>query len=163
MDAPGHPPRSEDDDNALVAELGRLFATIDPVPEPVQIAARVAIDWRTLDAELAALVHDSIVDEPALALRGDAGPRALTFEAPELTIEIETERERDGAGETLRLIGQLVPPQAAQIAVSNGGDLVSANADERGRFQAPGLSAGSLRLRCLLGDDRLVETDWLTI
>lgn len=169
MNAPAHPSRNEDDDDALVAELGRLFATLDPVPEQVQVAARVAIEWRTLDTELAALVHDSMVDEPALALRGDAGPRALTFEAPGLTIEIETERERDGAGagagagETLRLIGQLVPPQAAQIAVSNGDDLVSANADERGRFQAPGLSAGSLRLRCRLGDDRLVETDWLTI
>lgn len=162
MNAPGHPPRNEDDD-ALVAELGRLFATVDPVPEQVQIAARVAIEWRTLDAELAALVHDSMVDQPALALRGAAGPRALTFEAPDFTIEIETERESDGAGETLRLIGQLVPPQAAQIAVSNGDELVSANADERGRFQAPGLSAGSLRLRCRLGDDRLVETDWLTI
>ncbi len=163
MNAPGQPPRSNDDDDALVAELGRLFATVDPIPEPVQIAARVAIEWRTLDAELAALVHDSMVDEPALALRGDAGPRALTFEAPDLTIEIETERERDGAGETLRLIGQLVPPQAAQIAVRNGDELLATSADARGRFRAPGLSAGSLRLRCRLGDDRLVETDWLTI
>lgn len=162
MDAPRHPPHTNDDD-ALVAELGRLFATIDPIPERVQIAARVAIEWRTLDAELAALVHDSMVDEPALALRGDGGPRALTFEAPELTIEIETEREQDGAGETLRLVGQLVPPQAAQIAVRNGDDLVATNADERGRFSAPGLSAGTLCLRCRLGDDRLVETDWLTI
>ncbi len=163
MDAPRPPARSDDDDDALVAELARLFATIDPIPEPVQIAARVAIEWRTLDAELAALVHDSKVDEPALALRGDAGPRALTFEAPELTIEIETEHDSDGAGEALRLIGQLVPPQSAQIAVSNGGELVATNADERGRFHAPGLSAGSLRLRCRLGDNRLIETDWLTI
>lgn len=159
MNAPGQPPRNDDD--ALAAELGRLLAIVDPVPEPVQIAARVAIEWRTLDAELAALVHDSMVDEPALALRGDAGPRALTFEAPDLTIEIET--ERDGAGETLRLIGQLVPPQAAQIAVRNGDELLATSADARGRFRAPGLSAGSLRLRCRLGDDRLVETDWLTI
>lgn len=161
MDAPRNPQRADDD--ALAAALGRLFATIDPVPEPVRIAARVAIEWRTLDAELAALVHDSTVDEPVLALRGDAGPRALTFEAHDLTIEIETEREHAGAGATLRLVGQLVPPQAAQIALCVGDDVHATNADERGRFRAPGLSAGSLRLRCLLGDDRLVETDWLTI
>jgi hypothetical protein len=161
--APRHQPSRKDDDNLLVAELGRLFATLDPVPESVQIAARVAIEWRTLDAELAALVHDSTIDEPALGLRGDGGPRALTFEAPDLTIEIETEQEQDGAGDTMRLVGQLVPPQAAQIAVRNGDDLVTTSADERGRFSAPGLSAGSLRLRCRLNDDRLVETDWLTI
>lgn len=153
----------EDDDTPLVAELGRLFATVDPVPESVQIAARVAIEWRTLDAELAALVHDSTVDEPALALRGGAGPRALTFEAPDLTIEIETEPEHGGAGDTLRLVGQIVPPQTAQIAVCNGEDLLATSADERGRFSAPGLSAGALRLRCRLYDERLVETDWLTI
>jgi hypothetical protein len=163
MERASTPPPTDPDDDALVADLRRLLAIVDPVPEPARIAARVAIEWRTLESELAALVHDSTVDEPVLAVRGDAGPRSLTFEAPELTIEIETETEHTDAGESLRLVGQLIPPQTAQIAVRNGGGLVVTSADDRGRFDASGLSPGELSLRCRLADARLVETASLTI
>lgn len=153
------------DDDALLAELRRVVAAVDPIPGPVRIAARAALDWRTLDAELAALVHDSTVDEQALAVRGSAGPRALTFEARELEIEIEAEPQGDGT--TLRLAGQLVPPQTAQIAIGTGGGLVLTRADERGRFAADGVAPGPLRLRCWLDrapdGGRLVETAWLSI
>jgi hypothetical protein len=152
------------DDDFLIDELRRMFAALDPVPEPVQIAARAAIEWSTIDAELAALVSDSIVDEPLLAVRGVAEPRMLTFEAPDLTIELEAEPAGDN---TLRLVGQLVPPQAAQIAVRHGDELVATRADARGRFVAGGIEAGPISLRCRLdgetGSSRLVETAWLSI
>jgi hypothetical protein len=151
------------DDDALLADLRRMLGAADPVPEHVQIATRVAIEWRTLEAELATLIHDSIVDESALAVRGDAGPRSLTFEAPELTIEIEAEIQSGGTGDSIRIAGQLVPPQPAHIAVHNGDALVSIRADARGRFGAAGLVPGPLRLRCRLADARLVETATLTI
>jgi hypothetical protein len=155
---------SASDDDLLLDELRRVFAAIDPVPEPVQIAARAAIEWRTIDAELATLVSDSIVDEPMLAVRGGGEPRLLTFEAPELTIELEAEPAGD---ETLRLVGQLVPPQPAQIAVRHGDELIATSADERGRFVAGGVGPGPVSLRCLLGGEagegRLVETAWLSI
>ncbi|MEY2440629.1 MAG: hypothetical protein QOJ46_55 [bacterium] len=152
------------DDDILIDELRRVFAAIDPIPEPMQIAARAAIEWRMIDAELAALVSDSVVDEPALAVRGSGEPRMLTFEAPGLTIELEAEHAGD---ETLRLVGQLVPPQTAQIAVRHGDDLAATHADERGRFVAGGVSQGPVSLRCRLdgetGEGRLVETAWLSI
>jgi hypothetical protein len=152
------------DDDILLDELRRVFAAIDPIPEPVQIAARAAIEWRTIDAELAALVSDSIVDEPELAVRGTATPRLLTFEARDLTIEVEAEPAGD---ETLRLVGQIVPPQTAQIAVRYGHELVATWADERGRFIAGGVDPGWVSLRCHLGGEsgegRLVETAWLSI
>jgi hypothetical protein len=155
---------SASDDDLLLDELRRVFAAIDPIPESVQVAARAAIEWRTIDAELAALVSDSIVDEPALAVRGTTEPRMLTFETPDLTIELEAEPLGD---ETLRLVGQLVPPQAAQIAVLYGADLVATRADERGRFIAGGVDPGPISVRCRLdgeaGEGRLVETAWLTI
>lgn len=161
--APTQPPADRDDD-ALVAELRRVLGAVDPVPEAVQLAARVAIEWRTLDAELAALVHDSTIDEPELAVRGAAGPRALTFEAAELTIEIEAEPQSTTSGERVRIVGQLIPAQAAQIAVHAGDeDPRVISADDRGRFGASGLGHGRLRVRCRLGDSRLVETTWLTI
>lgn len=152
------------DDDILLDELRRVFAAIDPIPAPVQVAARAAIEWRTIDAELAALVCDSIVDEPVLAVRGAAGPRMLTFEAPELTIELEAEPSAD---DSLRLIGQLVPPQPAEIAVRHGDDVIATRADDRGRFVAGGIGAGPVSLRCRLDGDsgggRLVETAWLSI
>lgn len=156
------PPNPQMDDDALVTDLRRVLAAVDPVPEHVRLAARLAIEWRTLDAELAALVYDSTVDEPVLALRGDAGPRALTFEAERLTIEIEAEAD-GGSADALRIVGQLVPPQAAQIAIHSGDALIATRADEHGRFDAAGLRHGELRLRCRLAGDQLVETTTLTL
>jgi hypothetical protein len=148
------------DDESLVADLRELLETVDPVAEQARFAARVAIEWRALDAELAALVHDSVVDEPALALRGDAGPRALAFEATALTIELEAAYDAEG---DIRLCGQLIPPQPAHVCVRHRDGLISARADDRGRFEAAGLAPGPLSLRCRLRDARLVETATLTI
>ena len=160
------PPPPPADDDALIAELRHVVAQLDPVPEAVQIAARAAIEWRTLEAELAALVHDSAVDEPALAVRGAAArPRTLTFEAGDLTIEVEAEPGDEEGG--LRLAGQLVPPQAAEVAVRHGDELIAVRADERGRFAARGVAPGPVSLRCRLdgasGAGRLVETAWLIV
>lgn len=159
-------PPNHDEDETLLAELRRVVGVIDPVPEPVRIAARAALDWRTLEAELAELVHDSRVDERELAVRGgDAGTRTLTFEAAGLEIELEAELVQDGA--RLRISGQLVPPQTAQIGISTRAGLVLTRADERGRFAALGVMPGRLRLRCWLDGapdgGRLVETAWLVI
>jgi hypothetical protein len=153
------------DDDLLLDELRRVFGTIDPVPEPVQAAARAAIEWRTIDAELAALIADSMIDEPLLAVRGSTAElRMLTFEAGELMIELEAEPAGD---DTLTLVGQLVPPQPAQIAIRHGSEVMATHADERGRFVACGVGTGpvslSLRLDDRSGARRLVETAWMSI
>jgi hypothetical protein len=159
-------PRIPPSDDALLARLGHIARRVDPIPAAVQIAAHAAIEWRTLDAELAALVHDSADEGALLALRGvAAGPRALTFETQDLTIEIEAELA--GAGEGLSLVGQLVPPQPADVTIHHGEQLIAVRADARGRFAARGIAPGPLSLRCRLdaapGAGRLVETGWLTI
>ena len=156
-------PPIDSGDEQLLADLRRVLACVDPIPEHVQLAARWAIEWRTLDAELADLVHDSTIDEPALAVRGDAGPRVLTFETANLTIEVETESQSATAGETVRVVGQLIPAQPAQIALQSDDELQVTNADEHGRFVAAGLRRGRLTLRCRLDGSRLVETAALTI
>ena len=157
---------SSDDD--LLGDLRRVVAELDPIPEAVVIAARAAFEWRTLDAELAELaelIADSAVDEPALLVRGSWHARALAFESAGLTIELEAEPDADGG---LRLAGQLVPPQPAGVTVHHGDDaLVAIRADERGRFTAHGVAPGRVRLRCRLdaeaGPARLVETEWMSI
>lgn len=153
---------SSDDD--LLGDLRRVIAALDPIPENALIAARAALDWRTIDAELAELIADSAIDEAALLVRGSGHVRLLAFEAPELTIEIEAEQAGDGV---LRLIGQLIPPQTAEVAVLHGDALVATRADERGRFSAHGVTPGRVSLRCRLdrgpGAARLVETEWTSI
>src|SRR4051812_8758481 len=114
-------------DERLIADLGRLLARVDPIPAPVAIAAHAAIEWRTLDAELAQLIHDSAVDEALLCVRGVAEARIATFEAGELVIEIEAEPDHEGRA--LRVVGQLIPEQPATVTVLHGEDLVVARAD----------------------------------
>ncbi len=158
MQPPGDP---ADDD--LVGALARVLAEADPVPDDVRLAARRALESRTLDAELAAVVHDSIIGDSVVRVPAGARARAVTFEAPALTIEIETEPQSAAAGHAVRLVGRLIPPQRAEIAIRNGDALLVTRADDRGRFGATGLSPGQLSLRCRLSDGALVETSWLTI
>ena len=76
-------------DAQLLDELRRAASQFDPPPPTVVEAARSSFTWRTIDAELAALVFDSGVDQPVTALRGGEGPRLMTFSSSGLDIEVE--------------------------------------------------------------------------
>jgi len=146
------------DDHSLLARLRYTAGQVDPIPAAVQVAARAAIRWHALDPEPAALVHDSA--------RGAAtAPRGLTFTATDLRIELQAQIAGEAGG--LRLVGRLVPPQAAEVTVRHGDRLITVGADGRGRFAVRGVAPGPLRLRCRLdaasGASRLVETAWLTL
>src|SRR4051812_15241187 len=135
-----------DDDAGTEAELRALFAAVDPVPPRLDDAARAALTWRTVDAELAELMRDSAdaAEEREHLLRGGSAPRQLSFESPRLGIELEVvatgERSR-------RLDGQLLPPASATVTLERPGeDGLSVQADELGRFSLDGLRAGVVRL-----------------
>lgn len=150
-------------DDTTEAELRAIFAHMDPVPELLTEGARSAFTWRTVDAELAELMRDSAdaaEEESGLLLRGDHGPRQLSFESPRLGIEIEvTEtgpRER-------RLAGQLLPPAAATVTIERPGeDGLSVQADDLGRFVLDGLRAGVVRLHVALRGTQ-IAIPWTTI
>ena len=99
----------------LLDELRALFAQDDPVPPLVSEAARAALGWRRLDAELAELCGDSALDSRALALaRGDAATlRSASFSSGVVTIDVEFHGE--GADRTM--LGQLSPPVRARVEV----------------------------------------------
>ena len=150
------------DDDALFAELGGLLARADPVPAEVTLAARSALAWRSMDAELAELLHDSALEtEPLAGVRSTTGGwRALTFETPDgIAIEVEVAVERSKRS----IIGQIVPPGRATIVVRFPGADFPVQADEFGRFKATGLRPGPVSLRCELADGRAIETGWVTI
>lgn len=153
-------PRDPDED--LLAELRRLAACVDPVPDSLSHAARESLTWRRVDAELAELLADSIEDDSRLELvRSAGGPRSVSFEAAGLTIELEI----IGVGARRTIIGQLVPPSEAKIEVQSGGLRATVSADERGRFRAEEIPSGRMRLR--LTDHpsarRPVETSWIAV
>lgn len=153
-DPAGVNPEDDAAASALLADLRRVAAAVDPVPAAAVAAARSAIAWRTMDAELAELTADTSVEQLA-GVRGVASPAMLTFEAPGVTIEVEVTEE----GRSLRLLGQLVPPGAGEVEIRHGGGRMSVTADDVGRFAASGIAGGPVSIRCRVGS-QVVETDW---
>ena len=156
-----HADRDADDDE-LVDDLRRVAAALDPVPQHVIEAAEAALDWRTIDDELAELLHDSSA-EPALAgVRAEASTRVLSFAGERVRVEVEV----SGSGRERTLVGQLVPAVSAQVEIRHADRVVTVTADKRGRFSAADVPAGSISLRCRLdapGHPRALATPWLPI
>jgi hypothetical protein len=155
-------PRPNSDDTVLLAEL-RAAGALDPVPADAIAAARAAFVWRTIDAELAELTYDSLLEgeeEKELAgVRGPATARSLTFASDDLTVELDASAV--GAGR--RLVGQLVPPQPGEVEVRHAGGTVTVPADELGRFSAD-VAAGPVSLHCRGGRSPTpVTTDWVIV
>jgi hypothetical protein len=119
------------DDDALLDELATLLGPSNEPPPEVLHAAREVFTWRTVDAEIAALTYDSLLDDAPVGVRAAAQPRILTFEAGGLTIEVEVDATPSGR----RLLGQLVPAQAAELELLGDGEvLAAASVDAMGRF-----------------------------
>jgi hypothetical protein len=154
---------TEPEDTELEEELRQLAARMEPVPPRLIQAAIDSFTWRTIDADLAELVFDSVSDRHESALvRGSRQDRLLSFRAGEVTIELEV----TVTGSTRGLTGQIAPPQPAVVQIRHSDGEVTVAADELGCFCADSLSAGPVRLRCSLaaaGDGPAVVTDWVPI
>ncbi len=147
---------SPPNDEELLAEL-RAAGRLDPAPPEAVAAVRAAFMRRTIDAELAELTYDSDVDDQRLAgVRHTGLARFLTFEAPNLTLELEA----SVVGERRRLSGQLVPPQAGRIEIRHGDRTTTVESDELGRFSAGDLAPGPVSLSCRTASDVAASTDW---
>jgi len=152
---------NEPNDDELEHELRRLAAEAEPVPAELLQAAVAAFGWRDIDAEIAELVYDSLLDaEEASRVRGSPGQRLVSFAVGGITIDVEV--TSGGPGRTI--MGQIAPPQRARVDIRNPGDTVTVEADELGRFRSGPLPPGpvSLRLRPPPGDaGPAIVTDWL--
>jgi len=143
----------QDEDDDLLDEL-RAAVRRAGTPTAAMIAAgRAAFSWRTVDAELAALTHDSLVDEPVGVRGASSGPRDLVFEGRELSVELELDQDC--------LVGQLVPAAPGQVTLLGpDGELDRTDVDEWGRFRFERPVSGAARLRCATASGVLV-TDWV--
>ncbi len=152
-------------DEQIEQELREAAQFLDPVPPHLVDAAVAAFTWRTIDADLAELVYDTLT-EPAATVR-DAGvpeaehPRLLTFQTPSLTIELEVLGDRNDR----RLVGRISPAAAVDLEIRHrGGGSVAVSADPLGRFAATGLASGPTLLRVQpAGNQPAVVTDWFSL
>lgn len=144
-------------DDQLLAELRLALSGVDPVPTSVTAAAQAAYAWRTIDADLAALSYDSLLDDKELAgvRSGGDEPRMLTFDSDDSTVEIAVERGR--------IIGQLVPPRSGEVEVRQPGGSVTVQADEVGRFTCDGIGRGPVSLRCVTPGATPIITEWIVL
>jgi hypothetical protein len=150
-----------DRDDALLDELRRVVGQLDPVPAHVQEAAEEALGWRTIDDELAELLHDSSM-EPLAGVRAGEGIRLLSFAGAQVRVDLEI----SGSGAARVLTGQLDPAGGARIEIRHTDHVTTVAADPRGRFIAADVPAGSVSLRCHLdapGHPRTLVTPWLPI
>jgi hypothetical protein len=151
----GHDDNDDTFDTGLLEEeLRRAAAVLDPVPAELRRLAVEAYVLHDLDAQIAELTFDSLVD--AIPVRGVADPpRMLTFRAGELTVDVEV----TGDG----LMGQVLPPQPAGIEVLGGPHPAAPTAlaaDDLGRFTSDVPPSGPFALRLRAGG-QVVVTEWL--
>jgi hypothetical protein len=147
-------------DEGLLREVEQLLReaaeVCDPVPAALREAALAAFALHDLDARLAELTFDSLVD--AAPVRGSVdAPRMFTFAAGDLTVDVEV--GEDG------LLGQLLPPQEASVEVLTRpapGPSARCAADETGGFSCALDVTGLFALRVRAGDE-VVVTEWLRV
>ena len=141
-------------DDELAAELRAAVAEADLVTDRQREAGRAAFTWRTVDAELAELLHDSALDSAAVRGAGDAA-RTLSFASGELTLEVEIDDDT--------LIGQVVG-HAARSVVLQRADTPdqTLEVDQAGFFRAAGVESGPVRFVVEAGDWTLTSP-WVAI
>jgi hypothetical protein len=151
----GAGPFDLDDDEHLLAELGRALDRLDGPPSDALATAKAAFDVGRADAELAELVFDSLADEGLVAMRHEVvEARSLEFVVRGHRVDIEL---LDDA-----LLGQVDPAQRVHVELETLEERVHADADDLGRFRfdAP---RGLLRLHLTIdGDAAVVVTPWIT-
>jgi hypothetical protein len=142
----------EFDAGLLEEELRRAAVILDPLPAELRQIAVEAYALHDLDARIAELTFDSVVDAIPVRGAGDV-PRMLTFRAGEVTVDVEVTAQG--------LMGQVLPPQPARIEVLSGPQPSAALlADDMGRFTTDAPLSGPFALRLRTGEE-VVVTEWL--
>ncbi len=135
-------------DDPLVDELRGFFGRTDPVPAHVLDAARAAIEFRDLDAQLAELLMDSALEDKELAGVRGVGQRLLSFGFADRFLEVDI----SATGATRTLSGYIVPAESGTLRVDSAQGALEAAVDEQGRFPRRGLPAAPLRLAVRVAD-----------
>jgi hypothetical protein len=149
------------DDDEFMTELGEAMRAPRDVPDSFVRAGKSAFAWHNVDSELARLVSDSAILDPAqrsaAGLRSErAALRSLTFASDELTIELDVHPDA--------LRGQVAPAQSGTLQLrSNDESVRDFPIDEVGWFVISPLPQGPFRLSIRLDGGPAALTDWVTL
>lgn len=154
-------PSPSERERRLADEVAAALRPADDVPVAWRDAAKASWTWRTVDAELAALVHD-VADELAGARGQATGSALLVFEAPGLTLSVEVRAGGEPGGDAAALRCQLLPAGAATVLLEGSdGSVALATSLGHGAFTVTPRSSGPVRLRVLpAGPGSTVLTSW---
>ena len=145
-------------DDDLLAELRRVAADIDPVPESLVDSARALFELRSLDVELLALLSDSLVDADPATTRGPDSPREVTFAGRDGSVEVGLSVQ--ASGHRRHVMGQLVeaePSTSSRILrVHSAQGEQEVPVDASGLFAARDLPPGPVRMEFTTHGRRLV-------
>jgi len=140
-DAGGRPSADElldETDFRLLDGIREMFQAADPMPADLPERIRFSLSLRDLEVEVARLV-----DQEAVAARGEEQSRTITFDSDSLTIMIRIDANRDG---TARVDGWLAPPQRRELEMKTAADSLSVASDDQGRFVFPSVPRGTAQL-----------------
>lgn len=148
------------DDEKILADLRRIAAEVDPVPELVLASARAVLSLRRLDAELIELVRDSAEDRRELvAVRGeDDDVRMLSFELGPITVELQV----TGQGHERDLIGHVSGVELAGVTLETTTSHRELDVDAGGLVAGP-VARGLTRLHLTTTEHASYTTNWVRI
>jgi hypothetical protein len=140
-------------DDELLDELREAVAEAERVTDQQREAAQAAFTWRTVDAELAELLHDSALE--SAAVRGGDTARTLSFASGPLTLEVEI----DGG----TVMGQVVGAAAESVLLQrSSADGQPMDVDPSGFFRLDGVTSGPIRFVVQAGDWTLTSP-WVAL
>ena len=141
-------------DDQTFDTLRKVLAEADGAPADVIQAAKDSFTWRTVDAELAALVFDSATDELAGVRGGAVADRQLTYRAGEVEVEVMVSGHH--------ISGQVVPPRSGAVELAAGTAFLEAEIDEVGSFSFAQVPSGPVRLTIRIGG-QTIATEWTIV
>lgn len=149
------------DDEVLLRLLGLALDDGDPVPDGAVRAALALSSLSDIDAELAHLVADTLIEQDVVLFRHEvtmevdaSSDRLVSFATPHLNVDVEL-RANDSS-----MLGVLVPAGVFEIEVETRQETVATRSDELGRFFVE-LPSGPCRLH-IQAHGGAVVTPWIT-
>jgi hypothetical protein len=144
-------------DDELMEQLRRIANEVDAPPDLVAESARAAFSTRRLDDELAELLHDSEMTASAAVRGARPGPRLLSFESGEVSLELQIEDVRGRLVLRGIAVGTVGSAQVETITTAPH----AAAIDEKGWFRVEGLPVEALRVRVRAANGTAVTTGWI--
>jgi hypothetical protein len=142
----------------LMAALRSAVHRLEPVPDEVVAAAKGSYVWRTIDDELAALTADTLTESALAGVRGQ-GNRSVTFALHDIVVELEITDRPMGVA----LTGQVIADDVDSVQLQSPMLTTDVPVDALGRFRVDVPVPGPVRLRCRLGGERIVTTEWVSV